>query len=133
MSFFLKTIGIKSVQSFIGGIGNEISEGTGGRMKEAAELVADKARSLTHSRRVKKAISFTVRRRSAGNFEAVIGPEQRKAFFAHFLEFGTKHSRAFPFLAPAAKATEDKVVELVGIPPSLGGRGRSGFSFFKAG
>jgi HK97 gp10 family phage protein len=133
MSFFLTEIGIRSVKGLIKDIDDEISEGMGGRMKEAAELVADKARSLTHSRRVKKAISFTVRRRSAGNFEAVIGPEQGKAFFAHFLEFGTKHSRAFPYLAPAAKATEDKVVELVGIPPSLGGRGRSGFSFSKAG
>jgi len=129
-TFFLdvKTLGIPEVTGFISQIDHELKQGLRDRLKEASKLVAEEMESRTHSRRVRSAITSTVEVRSLIDYEARIGPLQRKAFFAHFLEFGTKAgpghaaTRAFPFALPALEATEDRVVDLVGIPPSLGGR-----------
>jgi len=128
-AFFLsaKLLGIPEVTGLISQVGHELKQGLRDRLKQAAKLVSDEAASRTHSRRVRAAMGFAVEVQSLTEFRAVIGPLQRRAFFAHFLEFGTKASpghaatRAFPFLVPALAATEDQVVELVGVPPSLGG------------
>jgi HK97 gp10 family phage protein len=117
--FFLEATGIEELQSFFGELQHELKDGLRTRLKEAAGLVAEEAKRQTHSKRVRAAMSTTVEVRGLTDFEARIGPTRRRAFFAHFLEFGTVHSRAFPFLAPALAATEEQVVELVGFPPLL--------------
>jgi len=122
-SFFLelKTLGIPEATGLVSQIDHELKQGLRGRLKEAAKMVSDQAASLSHSRRVRAAMGFDVEVRSLVEYHAVIGPVRRRAFFAHFLEFGTEHSRAFPFAAPALEATEERVVDLIGIPPVLGG------------
>ena len=119
--FFLemRLPGIPEAAGLVSQIDHELKQGVRVRLKEAAGLVADEMRAQTHSRRVRAAIGFDVEVKSPVDYRASIGPARRRAWFAHFLEFGTEHSRAFPFAAPAIVATEDRVVEIVGIPPSL--------------
>lgn len=38
----------------------------------------------------------------------------RRAFYANFLEFGTRHQAAQPFIRPAAEQTEGQVVDKIG-------------------
>jgi HK97 gp10 family phage protein len=118
MGFFLetKTLGIPEVSALIREIDHDLKHDMRSRLKQGASLVADEAKERTTSRRVRSAISFQVQVNSLIDYRAVVGPERRKAFFAHFLEFGTSHSRAFPFLLPAAATTEEQVVSLVGVP-----------------
>ena len=119
--FFLQSrmTGLSEAQGFIGQIDHELKQDLRARLKEGIGLVAEEMRAQTHSKRVRSAISTDVEVVSLFEFRAAAGPTRRRAFFAHFLEFGTRHSRAFPFAGPALEATEDRVVELVGIPPSL--------------
>jgi HK97 gp10 family phage protein len=126
MSFFLgaRVLGIKEVNGLISEIDHDLKQGLRGRLKQAAKLVSDTAKGLTHSRRVRSAITYDVEVKSLVDYRASIGPLRRKAFFAHFLEFGTVHSRAFPFMEPAAESTEEQVFDLVGHIPALAG-GRS--------
>ena len=121
MSFFLQTRleGMADVKGLVSQIEHELKQGLRGRLKQAAGLVEEEMRRETHSKRVAAAIGSDVQVLGLTEFRASIGPTRRRAFFAHFLEFGTEHSRAFPFAEPALEATEDAVVELVGIPPSL--------------
>ena len=126
--FDLKALGIPEAESLIRDIGNDMRHGLLGRLKQAAKLVSDDAKARTTSRRVRAAITYEAAAQSPFDFRAVVGPVRKKAFFAHFLEFGTKGSpkhratRAFPFLIPAGEAKEDEVVELVGAPFLLRGR-----------
>ena len=121
MGFFLdaEMVGIKKVDNLMEGIRKDLKQGLPKRLKTAAGIVATAAKSRTGSRRVRAAMSFDIAVESATEFEARIGPTRRKAFFAHFLEFGTVHSRAQPFMAPAAKATQSQVLDLVGRLPSI--------------
>lgn len=121
MSFFLETklAGMAEVKGLVSQIEHELKQGPRDRLKRAAGLVEDEMRAQTHSKRVAAAISKDVQVVSLTEFRASIGPTRRRAWFAHFLEFGTVHSREFPFAGPALAATEDQVVEIVGIPPSL--------------
>ena len=121
MAFFLNAqmVGIKKVDNLMEGIRKDLKQGLPKRLKTAAGILATAAKSRTGSRRVRAAMSFDIAVESATEFEARIGPTRRKAFFAHFLEFGTVHSRAQPFLAPAAKATEGAVFNLVGRLPTI--------------
>lgn len=128
--FDMKMLGITQATGFLSQIDHELKHGLRDRLKQAAKIVADEQKSLTHSRRVRAAITFDVRVDSPVDYVASIGPLRRRAFFAHFLEFGTRatpahpfSTRAFPFALPALQATEERVVDLVGVPPSLkGGR-----------
>jgi HK97 gp10 family phage protein len=117
--FELKPLGIPEAKGFISQIQRELKQDLRGRLRQAATLVAEEMRRDTHSKRVAAAIGFDIEVESLFEFRASIGPTRKRAWFAHFLEFGTEHSRAFPFAAPALETTEDEVVELVGIPPSL--------------
>lgn len=119
--FTLKALGVKDASGFFTELSADVKGGMRDRLKKAAKLVSDTAKRKTHSRRVKAAITFDVRVDSLNQFSAEVGPLRRKAFFAHFLEFGTEHSRARPFLLPAKKSTEDEVVEIVGVPFLLQG------------
>jgi len=135
--FFLETTGLNELHSFLGELDHEMKQGLRVRLKEAAGIVAEEAKRQTHSARVRSAMSTTVTVRSLVDYEARIGPNRRRAWFAHFLEFGVRPhvmknffgrkgvavqhpgARAFPFLAPALAITEDQVVEIVGFPPIL--------------
>jgi len=120
MSLFeVTTTGFGEIKGLVSQIQQELKQGTRDRLRQAASLVAEEMRRDTHSKRVAAAIGFDVEVDSVFEFRASIGPTRKRAFFAHFLEFGTKHSRAFPFAAPALETTEEEVVELVGIPPTL--------------
>ncbi len=119
--FFLdtKVLGLVETNQWLEGLARQdLRE----RLRKASRLVSDTAKSMTTSRRVKAAMSYDVRVVSSTVFRAVVGPLRRKAWFAHFLEFGTKASprhhatRAFPFLIPAEEATEQEVVDIVGEP-----------------
>jgi HK97 gp10 family phage protein len=117
----LSVVGIQQVNGLVSRVQHDLKQGLRDRLKEAAKLVATEAKARTHSRRVRSAITYEVNVKSLSDYEARIGPLRRKAFFAHFLEFGTTHSRAFPFLVPSIEATEERVLDLVGTLPSLGG------------
>ena len=118
MSFFLeaRTLGIPEVTSLISELDRDLKQDLRGRLKRGAAIVTEEAKSRTTSRRVRRALSYDVQVNSLIDYRAVVGPTRKGAFFAHFLEFGTTHSRAYPFLMPAAEATEDQVVDLVGLP-----------------
>ncbi len=137
MSFFLQAVGIREAKAFFSEIERELKEGLRDRLKRAAKIVEDEAKSQTDSKRVRSAITSTVTVESLIDYRASIGPLRKRAFFAHFLEFGTRPhlirnawghpgasvahpgARARPFLAPAIQVTEERVVDLVGVPPSL--------------
>lgn len=121
--FFLQATGLDELAGFASELERDLRVGLKGRLTEAAQIVKREAEDRTHSKRVRAAMSFRVTVRSLIDFEARIGPLARKAFFAHFLEFGTIHSRAFPFLAPSMAATEDQIVDRVGFPAMLSGGG----------
>ncbi|KKL51460.1 hypothetical protein LCGC14_2295270 [marine sediment metagenome] len=120
MGFFLdaQLVGIKKVDSLTKRIEKDIRQGLPKRLKTAAEIVKTAAQSRAKSRRVRAAMSFDVKVKSATDFEARVGTERRKAFFAHFLEFGTEHSKA-AISGPAAKAKEGEVLDVVGRLPSI--------------
>lgn len=120
------------------------------RLREASVLVRDVAKGMTHSRRVRAAMGFSVSVKGLNQYQAEVGPSRKTAWFAHFLEFGTRPhqiargarapqsvvtksgrirrrrghviagsrihpgARARPFLLPAAEATEDQIVDIVG-------------------
>jgi len=112
--------GTKGVQELSKDVQRDLGpSGFRSRLKDAAKLILRDAKKRTHSSRVKKAITSEVNVTSSKEFEARIGTERKKAFFAHFLEFGTSHSRKFPFMLPALLANKERVVSLVGKLPSL--------------
>lgn len=127
----IQEIGLDPVKGLLKDIADDARQGRKDRLRQAAKLLRDEAASRTTSRRVRSALTFSVSVTSLLDFEARIWPRKQKAFFAGFLESGTKASaarpwptRAFPFLEPAREEKEDEVVDLVGIPPVLRG-GRS--------
>lgn len=133
----LEILGVNEVQDLLGEVNHELKDGLKDRLKEAAALVRDEARSFSDSRRIRSALTFTVFVSSLVEFGARIFPRGKWAFVARFLEGGTKPhaipnfhgregvtwmhpgARPHPFLEPARVATEDRVVDLVGIPPVL--------------
>jgi HK97 gp10 family phage protein len=122
--FYLRSDGITNVQGWVSEMQRGIVQGLRDRLKQAAQLVVVEARARTHSRRVAAAMSYDVEVRSPSDYRAVVGPIRRRAFFAHFLEFGTSHSREFPFLDPAAEAKAEEVISLVGEPFLLAAGGQ---------
>jgi len=119
MDFGLDLEGFDDTSGFMSQIAHEMKVGTRDRLKQAAGLVAEAMRADSHSRRVRAAITFDVDVDSPTEWQATIGPLRRRAFFAKFLEFGTRYARPFPFAEPALQQTEERVVDLVGVVPSL--------------
>jgi HK97 gp10 family phage protein len=92
------------------------------RLKKAADVLIRAEREHSISERVERAISAGISVNSPDDFQVTIGPETKKAFFAGFLEKGTKASaarpfstRAFPFREPSLEATEEAIFELIGL------------------
>jgi HK97 gp10 family phage protein len=133
----LEAIGIREVSGFFQELGHDLKDGLRDRLRQAAAIVRDEARAEAPSRRVRSAMTFSVEVDSITDYLARIYPRGKWAFLARFLEHGTKPhpianfhghegevwlhpgSRPQPFLQPTTEATEDRVVELVGIPPVL--------------
>ena len=116
MSFFIDVgiQGVTDLDKFLRQEERDRAHRLRDRLKDATALVKESAKRYTQSRRVRAAMGSRVDVKSETEFFAAVGPTRKGAFFAHFLELGTEHSRAFPFLAPAKAETEDKVLELVG-------------------
>lgn len=108
----------------------EITRKAMGRLEKAAEVVADRARSLVPvgkdipqgegkwSKREAGALKRTIRVvRLKGDpkldVRVYAGNRTRGVFYAHFLEFGTIKMRAKPFLRPALNSTRGLIKGMV--------------------
>lgn len=98
------------------------------RLKKAADVLIRAEREASISERVDRALGSTLQVNSPDDFQVTVGPETKKAFFAGFLEKGTKAlagagpkgghhvaTRAFPFREPSLEATEEAIFELIGL------------------
>lgn len=114
-------LGLKELERAMAEAGRRIRADLRARLKEAGRIVQADAKGRATSKRVRRALTLTVRVPTPADFEAEVGTLRRRAFFAHFLERGTKAgpahpftTRAFPFLAPAVEATEERVFRILG-------------------
>lgn len=64
-----------------------------GKVRKTARL-----RVRKRTRKLEKAIRVKYEK---GKLAASIGPRGKNAWYAHFVEFGTEHSAAFPFMVPS--------------------------------
>jgi hypothetical protein len=90
-------------------------------MEVACQFVADKAKTLSISRRVRAAIDIEIET-SVGAHGNIIeglvgvrrkGKEGRRAFFGYFLEMGTRFMAARPFLRPAVFNHAREIVRII--------------------
>lgn len=133
--FSLAVLGIDGVRGLVDVVAREVHHGMRDRLKAAAEFVADKERSLSHSAHVARTVNYEINEVGPGVLEAIVGPHKTKgnwAFLAPWLEYGTKSSarhpfttRPFPFVAPTVDATAEHVMDMVGLIPSLESSGSS--------
>jgi len=132
-----EALGIGEAQDLLGEVNHELKDGLKDRLKEAGGIVRDVERGQVKSGRIKSALTVAVSVRSLAEFEARIFPRGKWAYIARFIEGGTKPhpipnfrgregvvfdhpgARAYPFVEPTLQQTEDRIVELVGIPPVL--------------
>lgn len=76
-------------------------------IKAGLKPIAALAKRKVHRRQglLRKAIKFAVTKMVSGKVyvdPAVVGPDGEKpAKYAHLVEFGTRHAKAFPFMRPA--------------------------------
>lgn len=98
-------------------------------LKDIARDIAALARQLVRKRKGKLLRSIRVKEIEPTKWQVVAG--NRTAFYAHFVEKGTSHSRRYPFLRPAFDAYRDEIRKRIaksvmrGIrAASRGGRGR---------
>ncbi len=86
------------------------------------DFVADRARQNVRKRtgELEHAIFARAYRRDTVPY-VLVGVESKEPAHGHpvvphgaYLEFGTEHNRAFPFLRPAIDETQDQVVSLIG-------------------
>lgn len=89
-------------------------------LKEQAKIIRDDARSRCpeDTGTLKKSVRLSVSRKGLNASVSAGGKVQGKdAYYAQFVEFGTKHSPAQPFLYPAGRAhekeTEEKLVKVL--------------------
>jgi HK97 gp10 family phage protein len=88
---------------------------------EALEPVAEEARGIVQVDQgtVRDAIEVRVRLPDGSDREfdgkaVFVGVFERNAFHAFFLEFGTMHMPAYPFITPAWDARQAEVFEILG-------------------
>jgi HK97 gp10 family phage protein len=89
-------------------------------LKEQAKVIRDDARSRCpeDTGTLKRSVRSSVSREKLDASVSAGGKVRGKdAYYAQFVEFGTKHSPAQPFLYPAGRAhekeTEEKLVEVL--------------------
>ena len=69
---------------------------------------------LAESIQVTTRLARSQRPNRGGAVRVFIGAESRNTFYAHLVEFGTRHSRAQPFLRPAWERTRREVLTEAG-------------------
>lgn len=113
--------GLKEFERAMGAADKFLKRELRKNLRTAGRLVIRDAKGRTHSRRVRRAFTMTARVLGINEFELEVGTNRRRAFFAHFLEKGTRASakrpfstRAFPFLAPAVDAQNENVFRIIG-------------------
>ena len=85
-------------------------------MEVACLFVVDKARGLVPVRTglTQRDIDFTVEIGARGNvIEGIVGVKRGKAFYARFVEFGTKRMAAIPFLRPAVFNNKREILRIL--------------------
>lgn len=83
----------------------------GAALEETAKDISALARQLVHVRQGVLRRSIRARAVRGSNrliWQVVAG--SRRAFYAHFVERGTRRSRAYPFLRPAFEAYRSKIM-----------------------
>ena len=104
--------GINQIQQFVRGAVAAKKE-IGDALEDSSRDIAALARQLVRvgkTGRLKR--SIRVKEVAPMIWQIVAG--NRKAFYAHFIERGTRRSRAYPFLRPAFEAYRKKIKERVG-------------------
>jgi HK97 gp10 family phage protein len=85
-------------------------------MEVACQFVVGQARSLVavRSGKVRAEIAFTIDVGARGNVvEGIVGVKRGKAFYARFLEWGTRKMAARPFLRPAVFDNAREIVRII--------------------
>jgi HK97 gp10 family phage protein len=85
-------------------------------MEVACQFVIGQARERVPVRRgvTKAEIAFTIEIGAKGNVvEGIVGVKRGKAFYAKFLEFGTRKMPARPFLRPAVFENAREIVRII--------------------
>ena len=85
-------------------------------LKDQAKVIRDDARSRCpeDTGTLKKSVRSSVSRKGLNASVSAGGKVQGKdAYYAQFVEFGTKHSPAQPFLYPAGRAHEKETEEML--------------------
>jgi HK97 gp10 family phage protein len=79
------------------------------------DVVADARRRVpSRTGRLLRSISADAPQRAVGGYEVELGPTKPRGWYGHFVEGGTDHSAAQPYVAPALdagqKALGDKLL-----------------------
>jgi HK97 gp10 family phage protein len=85
-------------------------------MERACQFVAEQARSKAPTRhgRLRKEIGFEVNVTAYRNvIEGRVGVKRGDAFYARFVEWGTRKMRAQPFLRPAVFNNAREIVRII--------------------
>lgn len=84
-------------------------------VEQGAQVIAKSAQARVNVLYRRLQPDIHVEKVGRGEYAVVAGgaDQPHDAFWGHFLEFGTVHSRPFPFLIPAVEASEDVVEHLV--------------------
>ncbi len=85
-------------------------------MERACQFVAEQARAKAPTRhgRLRKEIDFEVNVTAYGNvIEGRVGVKRGDAFYARFVEWGTRKMRAQPFLRPAVFNNAREIVRII--------------------
>lgn len=82
-------------------------------VEQGAQVIAKSAQARVNVLERRLQPDIHVEKVGRGEYAVVAGAGSHEAFWGHFLEFGTVHSRPFPFLIPAVEASEGVVEHLV--------------------
>ncbi len=126
MNVSFKVTGLDALQAQLDELGAEVAVRALARSaRKAFEPVLEAAKSLVSADRgeLREAISITTKKPSSGDAVVVVGLKIGKGAAVagsvspssrwHFVEFGTAHMPAHPFLRPAMDQNAEKVLELL--------------------
>lgn len=81
-------------------------------LAEAGEYLREKIQGMTRVRT--GALKAAIIKGEVIEGKIQIGPSQQgPAFRAHFVEFGTSHSKAQPFMRPAFEVSKDRLIQIM--------------------
>lgn len=83
-------------------------------VKEGAQAIAEDARMRVHTDDGELRDSITVRRyQAAGYLVEVEAQDEEGLYYGWFVEFGTSHAPAYPFLMPAMENQKEHAEDLL--------------------